>query len=174
MKVTVYGGSRPSLQDYSQAERLGKLLGQAGHTVVSGGYSGSMEAVSKGASEAGAHVVGVTCQQIEAWRPSVPNRWVKEELRCATLEQRLFTLIESSDAAIALPGGAGTLTEIALTWNMLFTEILPPRPLILVSKAWHSVFALFFEAHADYIPEFERHWLIFADNVDQAFSKLSS
>ena len=174
MKVTVFGGSRPSPHDYQQAERLGRLLGQAGHTVISGGYSGTMEAVSKGASQAGAHVIGVTCQEIEAWRPSITNRWVKEEIHCATLQERLFTLVESCDASIALPGGAGTLTEISITWNMLFTEILPPRPLILVSKLWYEVFLQLFQSLDGYIPDFERRWLIFTDDVDQAVARLAS
>ena len=59
-RVTVFGGSRtePGDQDYQQAYFLGELLGKAGYTVLTGGYIGSMEAVSRGAAESGGHVVG--------------------------------------------------------------------------------------------------------------------
>src|SRR6185295_11638657 len=102
-----------------EAYELGKLLAGAGHTVLTGGYMGTMEAVSKGANEAGGHVIGVTCAQIESWRATGPNAWVKEQRRFETLQERLNCLIDSCDAAIALPGGPGTLTEIALSWNLM-------------------------------------------------------
>ena len=44
-----------------------------------------MSAVSQGASEAGGHVIGVTCYQIEQFRPLAPNEWVIEEMRYETL-----------------------------------------------------------------------------------------
>ncbi|MDI6694379.1 MAG: hypothetical protein QME21_04975 [Anaerolineales bacterium] len=64
--VTVFGGSRPTPEDYEQALHLGRLLGGSGYIVLTGGYIGVMEAVSRGASEAGGHVIGVTCDEIEA------------------------------------------------------------------------------------------------------------
>ena len=88
-----------------------------------------MEAVSRGAHEAGGHVIGVTCEDIEAWRPIKANAWVMEEIRKKTLVERLHTLIHESDAAFALPGGAGTLTEISLMWNLMIVESLHRRPL---------------------------------------------
>ena len=116
MYVTVFGGSQPQADSpaYNEAYRLGELLAQRGHSVLTGGYFGTMEAVSRGAHEAGGHVIGVTCIDIEEWRGSAPNRWVKEERRKQTLIERLIGLIEGCDAAMALPGGAGTLTEISL------------------------------------------------------------
>jgi len=77
LKVTVFGGSRPDEAGYQQALQLGRLLGQAGYAVLTGGYIGTMEAVSRGAAEAGGHVIGVTCEDIEQWRKVNPNRWVK-------------------------------------------------------------------------------------------------
>jgi len=50
---------------------------------------GTMEAVSRGAAEAGGHVIGVTCEDIEKWRPIGANAWVKEEWRKKTLTERL-------------------------------------------------------------------------------------
>ena len=72
MKVAVFGGSapRPGDEVYAQAVELGRLLAMGGHTVMTGGYMGVMEAASRGANEAGGHVIGVTCNEIERWRNS--------------------------------------------------------------------------------------------------------
>jgi uncharacterized protein (TIGR00725 family) len=63
MKISVFGGSQPEEGSlaYQEAYQLGKLLAEAGHIVLTGGYIGTMEAVSRGASEADGHVIGVTC-----------------------------------------------------------------------------------------------------------------
>lgn len=39
------------------------MLAERGHIVLNGGYIGTMEAVSRGAAEAGGHVIGVTCEE---------------------------------------------------------------------------------------------------------------
>lgn len=174
MNVTVFGGSNTEAGDYLQAEHLGHLLGEAGYTVLTGGYIGSMEAVSKGAALAGAHVIGVTCDQIESWRPVRPNQWVKEERRFKTIEERLFALIDGCDAAIALPGGPGTLTEVALTWNLLLTDSIPPRPLILLGPGWKTVIEVFLHTFPNYVPANQRTWLIFADHPENALEILSA
>ena len=69
MKVSVFGSSKPTPGDktYTEALELGSLLAKRGHTVLTGGYMGTMEAVSRGAAEAGGHVIGVTCSDIEKW-----------------------------------------------------------------------------------------------------------
>ena len=176
LRVTVFGGSRtsPGERDYSQAQRLGRMLGEMECTVLTGGYIGTMEAVSRGAAESGGHIIGVTCEEIEAWRPVRPNRWVQEEMRYATLRERLFALIDECTAAIALPGGPGTLTEIAVLWNHLLTNAVAPRPLILVGDGWKTVFHQFYLSHDSYIPEVQRKWLVFAPDVDQAIKQLQN
>ncbi len=173
-KITVFGGSKPLPNDpaYQEAMRLGRLLGQAGYTVLTGGYIGTMEAVSRGAAEAGAHVIGVTCTEIENWRPVACNQWVKEEMRFPTLRTRIYALIDNCDAALALPGGPGTLTEISSMWNHLVTDAIPARPLILIGPGWKTTFDTFFEAFADYVPPNQRKWLSFADTVEAAFEQL--
>ena len=140
MNITVFGGAQPKegTAAYEEARELGKLLAERGHAVLTGGYMGTMEAVSRGASEAGGHVIGVTCEDIEAWRKTSANQWVKEERKKKSLIERLQGLIEGCDAAIALAGGAGTLTEITLMWNLMLVESLPPRPLILIGRGCPS------------------------------------
>src|SRR6186997_1832879 len=100
MRISVFGGSEPkeSTPAYAEAMELGRMLAERGHTVLTGGYIGTMEATSRGAHEAGGHVIGVTCEEIERWRPRTANQWVKEEIRKETRIERLHTLIHESDA----------------------------------------------------------------------------
>jgi uncharacterized protein (TIGR00730 family) len=175
-RITVFGGAqpKPEEEEYRQAMRLGALLGSAGFTVLTGGYIGTMEAVSRGAAENGGHVIGVTCEEIEAWRPLRANPWVQEEMRYKTLRQRLFALIENCDAAVVMPGGVGTLAEMAEMWSHLQTGIIPARPLILVGAGWQRVLDQFFKSLGAFVPIPNRQILSFAENVDQAFAMLQS
>lgn len=176
LRVTVFGGSLPKLGEpaYEDALELGKLLGAAGYTVLTGGYMGTMEAVSRGAAESGGHVIGVTCDEIEAWRSAKPNPWVQDELRYPTLRQRLYALIDACDAAIALPGGVGTLAEIATMWSQMQVTATSPLPLILIGDGWKTMLEDFFDELGEYVPEKTRALVAFAPDVKTAFSLLQS
>ncbi len=176
MRITIFGGARPKPGDpaYEDAFRLGNLLGRAGHTVLTGGYFGTMEAVSRGAHEAGGHVIGVTCADIEAWRKVKANSWVKEERRHQTLIQRLDGLISGCDAAIALPGGPGTLTEIGLMWNLMIVDAIHRRPLILVGRGWQSMLDQAYAEMGEYFLENQRTLVQFAPDIDTAVKILES
>ena len=174
MRVTVFGGANPKPGEaaYQEAFDLGAQLGRTGCTVLTGGYIGTMEAVSRGAAENNAHVIGVTCDDIERWRKVCANVWVMEEWRCPTLRERLFKLIDGCDSAIALPGGAGTLTEISLTWNLMIVESIPKKPLILVGSGWQDVFNQMFSAMDGYVTARDRSLLSFVPDVTAAIKLL--
>jgi uncharacterized protein (TIGR00730 family) len=175
MRITVFGSAmpRPGETDYQTAEALGQILAKEGHTVLTGGYSGTMEAVSRGAAEAGGHVIGVTCAEIERWRSSVKaNAWVNEEWRRATLHERLTSLIDSCEAAVALPGGVGTLLEVCMMWNLLIIKAIPPRPLILIGPGWKTTLQSFLAEQGQYVAEADRLWLSYVDSVEEAAAKL--
>ena len=176
MRVSVFGGSQPKEGEaaYTEALELGRMLAERGHTVLTGGYIGTMEAVSRGAHEAGGHVIGVTCEEIERWRPIGANRWVKEEVKKETLIDRLHTLIHESEAALALPGGAGTLAEVSMMWNLMTVESLHRRPLILIGRGWQSTFDQFFQEFNSYMTAPQREILKFAENVQTAITMLES
>ncbi len=176
MKITVFGSSKPREgdPDYEEARQLGAGIAAAGHTVVTGGYMGTMEAVSRGAAEVGGHVIGVTCAQIERWRNAGANPWVVEELRCETLNERLDRLITICDAAIALPGGPGTLVEVSLFWNLLVIQALAPRPLVLVGAAWRDVFEHYRRNLGDYVNPADWSWLKFAADTRAALNIINS
>lgn len=175
MKITVFGGSSPTEEstDYQFAYQLGAVLAAKGHTLLTGGYMGTMEAVSRGAAEAGGHVIGVTCQEIENWRNVGHNKWVLEELRQETLMDRLNLLIDSCDAAIALPGGPGTLVEIALMWNRMQIDAIPVRPLILVGNGWKSTFSTFYREQENYLAAGSKQFIQFADGIEQILQSLN-
>ncbi|NPA06869.1 MAG: LOG family protein [Chloroflexi bacterium] len=169
-RVVVFGASAPKPGDpaYQRAYHLGQALARAGYIVITGGYIGTMEAVSRGAAEAGGHVIGVTCEQIERWRPVGPNRWLHEEWRTRTLLERLERMLTHGDAFLALPGGVGTLTEILLTWNHLLIRALPPRPLILIGQELADACQRTQEALAAYFPPAARHALLIASDPEDA------
>jgi len=173
--ITVFGGSLPKLgsQAYQEAQQLGSLLANAGFTVQTGGYIGTMEAISKGASKAGGHVIGVTCDEIESWRPVAPNQWVKEQKRCSTLRERLYRLIDECEAAIALPGGIGTLAEIALTWAELQIHPEKQKPLIVVGLGWEETLGSFKTGLGEYIPTADQNRIIAVPDVKSAAAVLS-
>lgn len=175
MKVTVFGGANPKPDEpaYAEAQELGRLLGEAGHTVLTGGYMGTMEAVSRGAAGAGAHVIGVTCSEIETWRGARANPWVREEWKQPTLRDRLAKLIENGEALVALPGGAGTLAEISLAWNLMIIQSIPARLLVLVGPAWQDIFTRFFEQFEIYVHPKDRLRLVFAPDVQSVVSLLT-
>lgn len=140
--ITIFGSSLPSEGSaiYANALRLGRQLAQCGFVVCNGGYAGFMEATARGAREANGHTVGVTCS---IW-PSRPNPWIVEEIRTESFSRRLMALIERCDAYIVLPGGTGTLAELALVWEMMNKSSLSQsvggrKPLLVMSPYWKSV-----------------------------------
>ena len=174
MKVAVYGGAAPKSgeQAYEDARHLGYLLGKAGHTVMTGGYIGVMEAASKGASEAGGHVIGSTCTELEDWRGVTANQWVKEEWKHETLRDRMYALIDKCDAAIMMPGGVGTLAELAVMWNEEIISKKPSRVMILVGKGWSHAIKVFLEEFNEYLHVHDQKRVLFAKDVEEAVSMI--
>lgn len=140
--ITIFGSSLPheGSSAYGEALRLGELLAKAGFAICNGGYAGLMEATARGAREEGGHTIGVTCS---IW-PAKTNLWIVEEVRTSSFPERLMTLIERGDAYIVLPGGTGTLAELALAWEMMNKSSLSPtvggrKPLLVMAPYWQPV-----------------------------------
>jgi len=137
--VTVFGGARVASDShlYADSLELGRRLAEAGYVVATGGYTGTMEAVLRGAREAGARTVGYTCATFE--RDYQPNPWVVEERKSPVLSARIQRLAEESDAFVVVHGGLGTLAELALVWNMLLAGELSVKPLVVIGPEWPKV-----------------------------------
>lgn len=135
--ITVFGSSRPSEGDsqYAEARALGSALAAKGFVVCSGGYGGVMEAVSRGAKEAGGRTFGITSSFFRARA----NRWIDEETSVPTWQDRLFALINRGDGFVACPGGTGTLVELAVVWEMLNKRAMPPKPFVLLGDFWRPI-----------------------------------
>ncbi|HEX3375778.1 MAG TPA: LOG family protein [Candidatus Acidoferrales bacterium] len=135
--ITVFGSSHPQdgHEDYAEALELGRALATAGFAVCTGGYGGVMEAVSRGASEAGGHVLAVTSNFFR----SRANRWVKEEMSMPTWHERLFELVRLGDGYVACKGGTGTLVELAVVWEMLNKKAMEQRPFVVLGDFWQPI-----------------------------------
>jgi uncharacterized protein (TIGR00730 family) len=176
-KVTVFGSAKPvpGEPEYEKAYQLGKKIAQSKYGVVTGGYMGTMEAVSKGASAYGGEVIGITCEEIEKWRPIGPNAYIQRVIHCLTLDERIHRLIREADTGIiALPGGLGTLAEIAMFWNHIMIHPDDPRPMMLIGEGWQIAFESFFEAQIKYIPDKAQRNVHFMDSELEAFDFLKS
>jgi hypothetical protein len=120
--VCVFAGSaRVAPPDHTELARdLGTRLGAAGMTVVYGGGSrGLMGTMADAALDAGARVIGVVPRDLFAVEEVHPGR--VEIVEVDDLLARKRVMIELSDAFLALPGGLGTLDELAevVTWAQL-------------------------------------------------------
>ncbi len=135
--ITVFGSSRPApgSADYETARQLGGALARAGFVVATGGYGGTMEGVSRGAREAGGRVIGVTAAVVR----SPANPWVEEEIRVETWQERLFKLIELGAGYVVLPGGTGTLVELAVVWEWINKGFLREKGVVILGDYWQPV-----------------------------------
>jgi uncharacterized protein (TIGR00730 family) len=134
--VTIFGTGRtgPGDSAYMLAYRTGKILAQAGFVIANGGYGGTMLAAAKGAAEAGGEVIGVTCS---AFKQSTANEYITREIVTGSLDERLDTLIKLGQGYVVLPGGTGTLLELAKVWELKNKGFLETgRPIILVGGFW--------------------------------------
>lgn len=154
--VTIFGTSKASEGDgiFELAENIGRRLAENGFTVANGGYGGTMLAAAKGAASAGGAVIGVTCT---AFKRGKANAFVTEEISTDCLAERLDKLIELGDAYLVLPGGTGTLLELADVWehkNKGFAGA--DKPIILLSTFWHPLVNMMAAADADSVLHIEQ------------------
>jgi uncharacterized protein (TIGR00725 family) len=110
--VGVMGSGRPlDASAYETAHRLGALIAGHGWVLLTGGTaSGVMDAASRGAHEAGGLVVGV----LRGHDGAEASAYLDVGIRTGMGDARNVINVLSSDVVIALPGGPGTLSEIAL------------------------------------------------------------
>ncbi len=107
--VGVVGASASDEGTSSRAERVGRLLAEAGAVLVCGGLGGVMEAACKGATSADGLTVGL----LPTEEREAANPYVKVAIPTGLGEMRNALLVRSVDAVIAIGGEFGTLSEIA-------------------------------------------------------------
>lgn len=110
--LAVFGGSDASAEEMTVAERVGALAARAGWVVLTGGGPGVMESASRGAVEAGGLTVGILPNAEEGG--GYPNPWVRISIFTGAGSARNAFNVLSADLCVAIGGGPGTLSEIAL------------------------------------------------------------
>jgi len=136
--VAVFGSStvREAEPGWREAHELGAALARHGVATMTGGYGGAMAAASRGAHEAGGHVIGVTVDLFERRGPV--NPWVRERVHTPDLFERLRYLVNSADGFIAAAGSIGTLTELFLVWTLVSVEGRAAAPIVLMGPQWRG------------------------------------
>ena len=108
VSVSGNGSCEPGSEAWNLAEEVGRGLGEAGVTVVCGGLGGVMEAVAKGAAEAGGEAIGI----VPGVSVDDANPHCTKVVASATGYARNLAVVASGDAVIAVGGEWGTLSEI--------------------------------------------------------------
>ncbi len=140
--ITIFGTGRAKQgdADFQLAYETGKLLAEAGFTIANGGYGGTMLAAARGAAQIGGEVIGVTCS---AFKNSTANKYVTREIVTGSLDERLDTLIKLGQGYVVLPGGTGTLLELAKVWELKNKGFLKTdKPIILLGGFWKPLVEL--------------------------------
>jgi hypothetical protein len=104
------GGGDLAPELLADAEAIGALLARRGAVLVCGGLGGVMEAACRGARSAG----GVTLGILPGTSRADANEWVSVAVATGLGELRNGLIVRSADAVVAVGGGHGTLSEIAL------------------------------------------------------------
>ena len=133
-RITAFGSSRigSEASAFTDVQALSCKLAEQGWDGTTGGHQGMMAAFSQGIRQGGGHVRGVTLEHF----PTPPDSTLSEEIRAKDFFARMQVMIEDADAYLVLPGGLGTLAELAMTWDLLAINVLEPRPLILYGEMW--------------------------------------
>ena len=108
--VAVVGPGEASASELAAAEEVGARLAEAGAVLVCGGLGGVMEAACRGAKSRR----GVTVGLLPGLDRSAANGWVDVAIATGLGELRNGLIVRASDALVAIGGGEGTLSEIAL------------------------------------------------------------
>ena len=137
--ITVFGSAQfgESNRYYQMAQEVGKLLAQAGFTVITGGGPGIMEAASRGAKEVGGETVGCNIILPHEQRP---NSYLDRSINFDFFFVRKVMLIKYSYAFVILPGGFGTLDELSEAITLIKNGKLYKFPVILMGKEYWGKF----------------------------------
>lgn len=136
-RIAAFGSSRTAETDvrFQDVVSLARRLGETGWDGITGGHQGMMAAFSQGITAGGGHVRGITLERF----PTPPGSTLSEEVRARDFFDRMRTMIEDADAYLVLPGGLGTLAELAMTWDLLAIRVLEPRPCIIYGESWGHI-----------------------------------
>lgn len=133
--VTIFGSARvpEDSKYYKKARELGNLLAENGHTVITGGGPGIMEAANRGAFEYGGRSVGLN---IALDHEQFPNPYLTDTMEFNYFFSRKVMLTMASKAYAFFPGGFGTLDELSEVMILMQEHKMPKLPILLIGKAY--------------------------------------
>ena len=175
--LTVFCGARPGVEPHYQqvARQLGQALAkQQIHLVYGGGGFGLMGALANGALDAGGQATGVITEELLA-RGAQLDRLTNLEVT-SDMAQRKQRMIDLADGFIALPGGLGTLEEIAQvsSWVTLGNNA---KPVVIYNvNHYYDQLAAFLQQmnQAGFLEAAFLQAIAFCDDLDQALAFMAT
>lgn len=142
--VSIFGSARlPENGKWCKlAEKLGFLLAQNGHAVISGGGPSIMQAANKGAYEAGGRSIGLN---IELPHEQHINPYVTDSIEFHYFFARKVMLTIASKVYVYFPGGFGTLDEFSEILILMQEGKMPKMPMFLIGKSFWKPLDKYFE-----------------------------
>lgn len=143
--VTIFGSARlPQDNRYcKKARELGQLLAQNGHTVITGGGPGIMEAANQGAFEYGGRSVGLN---ITLSHEQFPNPYLTDTMQFQYFFSRKVMLAMSAKVYVMFPGGLGTMDELSEIIILMQEGKMPKMPVFLFGKSFWKPLDRFFQS----------------------------
>jgi len=123
---------------YCQAEEIGKISAENGFRILTGGYSGVMEAAPRGAKSVGGLTLGYTWAGLDGELEA--NAFLDEIRHFESLVERVARLIEDSDVCVFFPGRTGSVAELALATEARAKGELA-CPIVLIGSYWQGFFS---------------------------------
>ncbi len=134
--VSGFGGVLlgPKTSAYREAYKLGFFLAdELGYSVATGGGPGIMEALNKGAHDAGGDSLGICIKLPQFNRRELQNKYLTDSVSCKYFFTRKFFLSAIGEINLFFPGGFGTMDEYYEIATLVQTgKVAPPPPIILV------------------------------------------
>jgi len=125
--IAVIGAGDASKEVCAQAHSVGFVVARRGAVLVCGGRGGVMEAAARGARSAGGHTIGI----LPSYDRASANPHIEFAIATGMNHARNAIVVASADAVIAMPGEAGTLSEIGLALKI-------GRPVVALG-GWHQI-----------------------------------
>lgn len=167
--VTVFGSARygEGHASYQRAREVGAALATAGFTVMTGGGPGLMEAVNRGAREAGGRSVGCN---IQLPLEQKPNAYLDVWIEFQHFFVRKIMLAKYSYAFVVMPGGFGTIDEAFEAATLVQTGKMRQFPIVFMdTEFWAPLRSLIKQqVEQGAVSQLDAELLVFTDSAEEA------
>ena len=150
MKICLFGASSSRLDPvyFQESEKTGRLIAEAGHTVVfGGGADGLMGACARGAKAAGGKIVGIAPRMFN--EPGILLPECDELILTDTMAARKEIMFSESEAFLALPGGIGTMDEFFEAITLRQLGLLQGTIVLLNTRGFYTPLVAYLEQMAE-------------------------